>query len=299
MLQYLLPDALQLDELVRTVFEEGKKNFQNLQTSGGGAAASAAASAAESAAAAPSAMHVTKAWLSFGWQSFMFVLLSTFFLSCISHFAQYYEMLLDQEDSNVLRKKLPQNVRNEIMSPCSGRLRLPPPTPVTKRKPLQGTRLAAVLEGETEREMVAVPVVAPLTPAAPKIVEESEEDEEQEEEGEGEFVLHNRTLYSIAETSFSRSTSGKEQREEEDDEDDSSREGTEGEDISLSDHSTTEVEEEGGAAIGTSALQLSPIRAGATDSYQGVEEEEDGVEVDLQWDEDDVDCNDRSIIAEE
>lgn len=65
------------------------------------------------------------------WGVVMTFFLVAFFLSCISHFAQYYQMTLDQEDSNKLRKRLPNSVRLELASPTSGRLKLPPPTPLT------------------------------------------------------------------------------------------------------------------------------------------------------------------------
>ena len=65
------------------------------------------------------------------WGVVMTFFLAAFFLSCISHFAQYYQMTLDQEDSNKLRKRLPNSVRLELASPTSGRLKLPPPTPLT------------------------------------------------------------------------------------------------------------------------------------------------------------------------
>lgn len=72
----------------------------------------------------------------------MTVFLAGFFLSCISHFAQYYQMTLDQEDSNKLRRRLPNSVRLELASPTSGRLKLPPPTPLT----------AAIAKGKETRE---------------------------------------------------------------------------------------------------------------------------------------------------
>jgi hypothetical protein len=65
------------------------------------------------------------------WGVIMTAFLVAFFLSCISHFAQYYQMTLDQADSNKLRRRLPHSVRLELASPTSGRLKLPPPTPLT------------------------------------------------------------------------------------------------------------------------------------------------------------------------
>lgn len=68
----------------------------------------------------------------FYWSFIMGLLLLTFILSCVSQFAQSYQLSLDIEESNKLRVKLPSKVLLDIMSPLSGRLRLPPPTPFHK-----------------------------------------------------------------------------------------------------------------------------------------------------------------------
>lgn len=93
------------------------------------------------------------ALFSIWWKFIMTSLLLAFFLSCISHFAQYYQMTLDQEDSNKLRRRLPNSVRLELASPTSGRLKLPPPTPVT---------VAAAASKELHRD---APHTAMKTPA--------------------------------------------------------------------------------------------------------------------------------------
>ena len=62
----------------------------------------------------------------------MGLLLLTFILSCVSQFAQSYQLTLDVEESNKLRMKLPSKILSDITSPLSGRLRLPPPTPLHK-----------------------------------------------------------------------------------------------------------------------------------------------------------------------
>lgn len=94
--------------------------------------------AAHGAEGATSLGAVFKMW----WGVIMTAFLAAFFLSCISHFAQYYQMTLDQEDSNKLRRRLPHSVRLELASPTSGRLKLPPPTPLT----------AAIAKGKETRE---------------------------------------------------------------------------------------------------------------------------------------------------
>lgn len=84
-LQYLLPDRLQLDGLVREAFEEGRDGFQNLAKKGTGTALEASVSTSP-----PPADHSHSAGeiFLFWWQVFMGSLLLLFFLSCISHFAQ-------------------------------------------------------------------------------------------------------------------------------------------------------------------------------------------------------------------
>jgi hypothetical protein len=68
------------------------------------------------------------------WQSLMAVLLLGFVLSCVSVVAQHHQLVLDSAVSSRLRNRLPKAVRDEITSPKSGRLHLPPPTPSNKSK---------------------------------------------------------------------------------------------------------------------------------------------------------------------
>ena len=71
----------------------------------------------------------------FYWQLFMGLLLFSFALSCVSQFAQFYQMTLDQIESNKLREMLSSTVKASLLSPSgSGRLVLPPPTPKTRQK---------------------------------------------------------------------------------------------------------------------------------------------------------------------
>ena len=71
----------------------------------------------------------------FWWQLFTGTLLFSFALSCVSQFAQFYQMTIDQEASDKLREHLPPSVRTSLLSPGgSGRLVLPPPTPKTVKK---------------------------------------------------------------------------------------------------------------------------------------------------------------------
>ena len=97
------------------MLEEGRASFQNMDK------AERSSSAEHSSAASQ---------VVFWWQIFMGMLLLTFGLSCISQFAQFYQMTLDQVKSNKMRELLPHTVKASLLSPSgSGRLMLPPPTP--------------------------------------------------------------------------------------------------------------------------------------------------------------------------
>jgi hypothetical protein len=115
--QYIIPDKFQLDHIVREILEESKESFHN-----------------KIRVSPDLSSSVTSPSIAFGfwWQLFTGSLLGVFFLSCITHFAQYYQLVIDREDSNKLRKRLPPAARREIASPVSGNLKLPPPTPLLK-----------------------------------------------------------------------------------------------------------------------------------------------------------------------
>ena len=116
LLQYLTPDSFQVDEAIRDVLEEGRASFQQNQDG----------IVKQSENNEPS----LAANIMFYWQLFMAILLLSFAASCISQFAQYYQMTLDHEESNKLRALLPPSVQEQLRSPNgSGRLILPPPTP--------------------------------------------------------------------------------------------------------------------------------------------------------------------------
>ena len=96
----------------------------------------------------------------FYWQLFMGLLLFSFALSCVSQFAQFYQMTLDQIESNKLREMLSSTVKASLLSPGgSGRLVLPPPTPKTRRKDSpknsKKTILTPLKSSTTKNEKVA------------------------------------------------------------------------------------------------------------------------------------------------
>lgn len=118
LLQYVSPDAFHFDETIRDTLENIRSSFhQSIKSAG-------------SESESELNRSVTSEQLIFWWKIFMSLLISSFFLSCISHFAQYYQLILDQEDSLKLRNRLAHNIRQELTSPVSGRLKLPPPTPL-------------------------------------------------------------------------------------------------------------------------------------------------------------------------
>lgn len=120
-LQQISPDQLHLDQCIREVIEEGRESFKNFGKTNNNK------SVHEEKEITLSTGVLFMVW----WKVVMILLISVFFLSCISHFAQYYQMTIDQADSNMLRKRLPTSVRLELVSPNTGRLKLPPPTPTT------------------------------------------------------------------------------------------------------------------------------------------------------------------------
>jgi nitrate/nitrite transporter NarK len=79
------------------VLEEGRASFQNMNP------------AEESSSAASNVL--------FWWQLFTGTLLFSFALSCVSQFAQFYQMTIDQEASDKLREHLPPSVRTSLLSP--------------------------------------------------------------------------------------------------------------------------------------------------------------------------------------
>eukprot|EP01038_Epipyxis_sp_PR26KG_P006494 gene6494-8929_t len=111
-LQQLTPDALDMDKWIHEVIQDSRESFQQLSKGN-------IIKDDNSSKAADIFM--------FWWQTFMAFFLFAFFISCISHFAQHYQMMVDQDDSNKLRKRLPAHIRAELTSPSSGRLKLPTP----------------------------------------------------------------------------------------------------------------------------------------------------------------------------
>jgi len=130
-LQHIVPDSFLLDQRIREVLEEGRESFKSLGNKNNGMINSDSSSGSSVEKEKATEMSTGEVFI-FWWKILMCTLLCLFFVSCVSQFAQYYQMILDQADSNKLRKRLPSNVRMELVSPSSGRLKLPPPTPNNK-----------------------------------------------------------------------------------------------------------------------------------------------------------------------
>ncbi|RYG67140.1 hypothetical protein EON64_08115 [archaeon] len=122
-LQFLSPDGLGWDQAIRQVLQDSKHSFHSRMHSRD-------ATHADAADGSSASTELFSVW----WHLFTSSLLTLFLLSCVSHFAQYYQLLLDKEDSNQLRKRLPHATRLELSSPSTGRLKLPAPTPVLKMR---------------------------------------------------------------------------------------------------------------------------------------------------------------------
>jgi hypothetical protein len=141
----MAPDSLQIDQTIRKLLEEGRGTFQQFSTASSNVSMPSQhfVPSSSSAAAATSAFYSFLPKLQFAslseafayyWQSVcMPSILLIFLLSCITQFAQYYQLILDREESQKLRERIPHQIMDDIKSPC-GRLKLPPPTPTKKRK---------------------------------------------------------------------------------------------------------------------------------------------------------------------
>ncbi len=95
-LQYLTPDYLQCDRIIREVLEEGRASFhENLSRMEG----------KELKKKQTEGQQYAMIFM-FWWQLFMFIILMSFLLSCISQFAQYHQMTIDNDEIQKLRQKL-------------------------------------------------------------------------------------------------------------------------------------------------------------------------------------------------
>jgi hypothetical protein len=118
-LQGFAPDRLHIDHTIRNVLEDIQESFHDhIERQEDG-----------TSIVVPKVSSSEGSLIFFWWKIFMVLLLSSFFLTCISHFAQYYQLILDRNDSELLRKRLHHKDRQQLTSPSSGRLKLPPPTP--------------------------------------------------------------------------------------------------------------------------------------------------------------------------
>eukprot|EP00602_Paraphysomonas_sp_CaronLab_P011099 CAMPEP_0185023178 /NCGR_PEP_ID=MMETSP1103-20130426/5863_1 /TAXON_ID=36769 /ORGANISM="Paraphysomonas bandaiensis, Strain Caron Lab Isolate" /LENGTH=571 /DNA_ID=CAMNT_0027555635 /DNA_START=68 /DNA_END=1783 /DNA_ORIENTATION=+ len=121
-LQRLVPDGLHLDAYIREALEEFQESSQReIQQQEGGEEVNTHSSHGHSA-------------LAHAWSILMTVILVYFSLSCVQHFAQFYQAMIDKEKSDSYKMQLAPHVRRGLTSPVSGRIKLPPPTPKSKIK---------------------------------------------------------------------------------------------------------------------------------------------------------------------
>lgn len=133
-IKIIFPESLQIDSYVSQLLDEARKGFHRNLKSSQAATASIAASTIEHTLDTSTSSSSLSASFLFWWHNIMFVLLSGFFLSCISQFAQHYQMTIDQHESNILRKRLPTAILKKISSPNTGKLKLPAPTPMKSKQ---------------------------------------------------------------------------------------------------------------------------------------------------------------------
>lgn len=102
MLQKLTPDSLHVDQTIREVLEESRASFHKNHPM-----------TKSSAPPVPQEHHLhLAAILMFWWQIVMAVILFSFLMSCISQFAQFYQLTLDNEELTVLRQKLSNQAKS-------------------------------------------------------------------------------------------------------------------------------------------------------------------------------------------
>lgn len=127
-LQSIVPDSFHLDTFIREALEDfqdsSQKELKKQQ---------ADASAVNSGESPPETTHHGHSTLANLWSTFLACILIYFTLSCVQHFAQFYQAMLDKEKSDSYKMKLPSHVKKSLLSPVSGRIKLPPPTPKSVR----------------------------------------------------------------------------------------------------------------------------------------------------------------------
>lgn len=152
-LQYIVPDGLHLDNMIREALEEGRTSFQSnlIEEPIPSVTLLNSTQSMECDLGAPTTIVLNTVMeictyfgisfqfnsvgqvFMFWWKVFMATILLTFMMSCVNQFAQYFQLTVDQADSQKLRSKLSDSVRNTLTSPQSGRLVLPPPSAKKKR----------------------------------------------------------------------------------------------------------------------------------------------------------------------
>lgn len=107
LLQYLTPDYLHCDKIIREILEEGRASFhQGVNGASPTQVGSKRDKSVPSSGDTSNRGHSYAMILMFWWQVFMMVILLSFLLSCVAQFAQYHQMTIDTEEIAKLKQKL-------------------------------------------------------------------------------------------------------------------------------------------------------------------------------------------------
>lgn len=157
-IQHVLPDDWALDQTIRDLLEQGRESFQRkIHEQSQDATTSTTASSISDTANS----HALSEQVMVVWNMFMTLILTTFFLSCLAEFSQCYQRVLDDQDAQILRLRVPAYIVEQIASPTSGRWHLPAPTPLkTLRKVRKSVSPLPVLPPLSTPKRLRTPLVS-------------------------------------------------------------------------------------------------------------------------------------------
>jgi hypothetical protein len=98
----------------------------------------------------------------------MAVFISLFVLSCIQQLAQYYQFTIDEAESQIMRESLPENIKNMLVSPNSGKIRLIRARNIFKQfhpsRPVSPRKRPSTVDSFSESAEMLSSKFAPMTP---------------------------------------------------------------------------------------------------------------------------------------
>lgn len=130
-IQSIIPDSFNMDHIIREIIEDIKSTSHHTAINGGDEK-----HVSSSCESPPSSSSSPKAIFLQIWGSFMTIILVCFIFSCVQQFAQYYQFVMDSQKSEMLRLKIKKEIRETLISPSSGILRLPPSSKKQNRRRL-------------------------------------------------------------------------------------------------------------------------------------------------------------------